>query len=75
MPTSVNPEPLFFQVGQCKTLHVLSLRENELCELPEELGELPNLKVLDIVGNRIKHLPMSFQNLNLDALWIDGSQV
>lgn len=63
------------QVGLCKTLHILSLRENELCELPEEMGYLPKLKVLDIVNNRIKCLPLSFINLDLDAFWIDGSQV
>ena len=66
---------LYLQIGQCKTLHVLSLRENELCELPEEMGHLPHLKVLDIVSNRIRSLPLSFSNLDLDAFWIDGSQV
>lgn len=63
------------QVGQCKNLHVLSLRENEIGDLPEELGNLSKLKVLDIVGNRIKCLPLSLGNIELDALWIDGSQV
>ncbi len=54
---------------------MLSLRENELCELPEELGELKHLKVLDIIGNRIRNLPISYSNLDLDAFWIDSSQV
>ena len=40
------------QVGECKSLHVLSLRENELMEVPEELGQLTDLTVLDLVGNR-----------------------
>lgn len=40
------------QVGECRTLHVLSLRENELAELPENLGQLEELTVLDVVGNR-----------------------
>jgi Leucine-rich repeat (LRR) protein len=31
---------------------VLSLRENELMEIPEELGQLTDLTVLDLVGNR-----------------------
>lgn len=31
---------------------MLSLRENELLELPEEIGQLKELTVLDIVGNR-----------------------
>ena len=63
------------QVGQCQTLHVMSVRENELCELPEELGSLKELRVLDIIGNRIRCLPISFSNLQLDAFWIDSSQV
>ena len=40
------------QICQCKNLHVLSLRENELMELPEEVGQLEELTVLDVVGNR-----------------------
>lgn len=40
------------QVGECRTLHVLSLRENELTELPDNLGQLEELTVLDVVGNR-----------------------
>ena len=28
------------------------MRENELTELPEELGQLEELTVLDVVGNR-----------------------
>jgi len=54
---------------------VLSLRENELGELPEELGTLKELRVLDIIGNRVRCLPVSFSNLQLDAFWIDSSQV
>ena len=62
-------------MGLCKTLHVLSIRDNEVYELPEELGYLPELKVLDIIGNRIKSLPLSYSHLNLDALWLDSDQV
>ena len=40
------------QVGDCRTLHVLSMRENELTELPASLGQLEELTVLDVVGNR-----------------------
>ena len=28
------------------------MRENELAELPDELGQLEELTVLDVVGNR-----------------------
>lgn len=51
------------------------MRENDLTELPEELGQLEELTVLDVVGNRIQYLPYSLTQLKLDALWIDGSQV
>ena len=67
---------LLLQVGKCKSLHVLTLRENELIELPEEIGQLEELTVLDVAGNKLTYLPASLSNLkNLDALWIDGSQV
>lgn len=52
------------------------MRENELIELPKEIGQLEELTVLDIAGNKLTYLPASLSNLkNLDALWIDGSQV
>lgn len=63
------------QVGKCKSLHVLSVRENELVTLPEEIGQLELLKVLDVCGNKLTHLPVSVSNLQLDALWIAGNQV
>ena len=44
-------------------------------ELPEEVGQLVELTVLDVVGNRLTYLPLELSNLKLDALWIDGSQV
>lgn len=44
-------------------------------ELPEEIGELEELTVLDVVGNRLQFLPSTITQLKLDALWIDGSQV
>ena len=51
------------------------MRDNDLTELPEELGQLEELTVLDVVGNRLQYLPYSLTQLKLDALWIDGSQV
>lgn len=66
---------LFLQVGNCRTLHVLSLRDNDLAEIPEEIGQLEELTVLDVVGNRLQYLPTTISQLKLDALWIDGSQV
>ena len=51
------------------------MRDNDLMELPEEIGELEELTVLDVVGNRLQFLPSTITQLKLDALWIDGSQV
>ena len=44
-------------------------------DLPPSLGQLTMLRVLDVVGNRLRSLPLELSTLNLDALWIDGSQV
>ena len=51
------------------------MRDNDVTEIPEEIGELEELTVLDVVGNRLQYLPSSITKLKLDALWIDGSQV
>lgn len=51
------------------------MRDNDVTEIPEEIGELEELTVLDVVGNRLPFLPHTITKLKLDALWIDGSQV
>lgn len=51
------------------------MRDNDLTELPEEIGQLDELTVLDVIGNRLHCLPSSITQLKLDALWVDGSQV
>jgi protein scribble len=38
--------------GKCTRLNVLSLRDNRLLRLPQELGRLEDLHVLDVSGNR-----------------------
>ena len=35
----------------------LALRDNDLIEIPKEIGELPRLKELHIQGNRLTVLP------------------
>jgi len=36
-------------------LHVLSLRDNELTEIPEDISSLSQLTVFDVCGNRFVH--------------------
>lgn len=40
------------QIGQCTRLGVFSVRDNLLGRLPEEMGNLRDLHVLDVSGNR-----------------------
>ena len=44
--------PCSLQLGFCSKLGVLSLRDNCVVELPEELGKLQELHVLNVSGNR-----------------------
>ena len=44
------------QMGNCKKLTVVSLRDNELMSLPNEIGLLQNLTVLNLVGNKYVHI-------------------
>jgi Leucine-rich repeat (LRR) protein len=37
---------------------LLDLRKNRLNEVPSEIGELPNLRVLDLEHNQITWLPV-----------------
>ena len=43
----------------------LVLRENDLLDLPKEIGELPRLRELHIQGNRLTVLPPEIGNLDL----------
>ncbi len=40
------------QIGKCVRLGVLSLRDNRVMFLPPEVGQLKELHVLDVSGNR-----------------------
>lgn len=59
---------LFFsKIGDCTALNILSVRENIIKVLPEELGKLSNLHVLDLSGNKLENLPMTIASLNLNG--------
>ena len=54
-------------------LEELRLRNDDLTELPEEIGDLGKLRILDLSGNPIRHLPVHFKDLNmLDELYLNG---
>mmetsp|Transcript_40733 Transcript_40733/g.65411 ORF Transcript_40733/g.65411 Transcript_40733/m.65411 type:complete len:502 (-) Transcript_40733:34-1539(-) len=46
-----------------RKLNTLILNDNALTTLPEELGKLTNLKVLEVARNQLGDLPESFSNL------------
>ncbi|KAG0422252.1 hypothetical protein HPB47_001912 [Ixodes persulcatus] len=73
----LTPGPLVrrFQIGSCGKLRVLSLRDNRLCNVPDELGHLGALRVVNLSGNQLRHLPVSLAKLGgLHALWLSQNQ-
>jgi leucine-rich repeat protein SHOC2 len=55
---------------------LFSLRGNRLIYLPEEIGRLSRLKILNLSSNMLKHLPYSISKLKeLQALWLAENQV
>ena len=46
-------------------LNILSVRDNILVEVPSELSKATNIRVLDVSGNRLDHLPISFATMQL----------
>lgn len=45
-------------------------------DLPDDIGLLNNLKVLNVSGNDLAHLPASLVNIpSLNALWLSDNQV
>lgn len=44
-----------FQIGNCKNVTVMSLRSNKLEFLPDEIGQMTKLRVLNLSDNRWKH--------------------
>jgi Leucine-rich repeat (LRR) protein len=57
-------------------LGVLNLRNNEIEELPMEVGKLTRLKVLDVVDNNLTYLPYTLTVLkdSLTAIWLSVNQ-
>ena len=46
-----------------KGLHQLVLYDNQLTAIPEEMGEMLELRDLDVAGNRIEMLPLGLGSL------------
>lgn len=44
-----------FQIGNCKNVTVMSLRSNKLEFLPDEIGQMTKLRVLNLSDNRYGH--------------------
>lgn len=53
---------------------MLSLRDNKLTHLPNEVGKCSELHVLHVSGNRLQYLPFSLAKLNLKAVWLSENQ-
>ena len=53
----------------------MSLRSNKLTYIPDEIGRIPRLRVLNLSDNQLLHLPFSFIKLKeLQALWLTENQ-
>ncbi|KAK7238433.1 hypothetical protein SO694_00023444 [Aureococcus anophagefferens] len=48
-------------IGRLKTLTSLLAYDNDLDELPPEIGDLPRLSVLKVGGNRLTHFPEALE--------------
>ena len=52
------------------------MRSNNLSFVPDELGRLPRLRVLNLSDNKLSFLPYSLTRLKqLQALWLAENQV
>ncbi|MFT6997767.1 MAG: Leucine-rich repeat (LRR) protein [Cryomorphaceae bacterium] len=61
--------------SQFTNLQYLSFKNDHLKEIPEGVGFLKNLKVLDLSGNDFEVLPSSFENLtNLEELFLNDDK-
>lgn len=63
------------EICSCKNLRELSLRSNNLTNIPDGIGNLQNLVILMLTQNQIKNLPLSILKLTkLNALWLSENQ-
>ena len=62
-------------MGSCAALRILSAHRNHLTALPAELDHISGLAVLNLTGNLIQHLPVSFMKLRkVTAIWLSQNQ-
>ncbi len=56
-------------------LKYFSVRDNQLFDIPPECGFLTQLRILNLVGNRLSHLPYTLISLkHLSAIWVSENQ-
>ncbi|CDQ86601.1 unnamed protein product [Oncorhynchus mykiss] len=61
------------ELGQLECLRDLNLRRNQLTTLPEELSELPLVR-LDVSCNHISHVPVCYRHLRqLQTIVLDNN--
>jgi len=57
-------------------LKKLMIQNNQIKELPAEIGSLPNLEVLNLANNQLTSLPSEIKNLKkLKKLNIKGNNI
>ncbi|ANQ52253.2 leucine-rich repeat domain-containing protein [Flammeovirga sp. MY04] len=63
-------------VWKCTRIKDLSFRDNNLTELPKEIGNLVNLEVLFLNNNNLTSLPEEIGNCTkINTLWVDGNRL
>ena len=64
------------ELGIIQNLEVLNLSNNQVSQLPSNIGELKNLKVLNLSNNQVSQLPSNIGELkNLEVLNLSNNQV
>ncbi|XVF03993.1 hypothetical protein REPUB_Repub05bG0042100 [Reevesia pubescens] len=61
-------------VGKLKKLEILSFQGSDINELPEEIGELDNLRLLDLFDCKLKSIPLNliWRLSRLEELYFSG---